>query len=168
MRGSPRCASSPRGRPCRAPRTVARPPCTKRRPRSVPESRLSRATPTSFAISRRESWPSSGKSASRVRESTGPTPGTLRSNSSRSRQHRTGFDHRAKIRVGDPQLALEIADVRLETREQAWMLVALHQSPVRSRTQASARVSLGRNQVARAGPSSPLCAERVTERPALH
>lgn len=67
-------------------RTVARPPCTKRRPRRVPESRLSGATPTSFAISRRESRPSSGRSPRSVRASTGPTPGTLRRRSSASCQ----------------------------------------------------------------------------------
>lgn len=66
-------------------RTVARPPCTQCRPRRVPESRLSGATPTSFAISRRESRPSSGRSTSSVSETTRPTPGTLWSTSSRWR-----------------------------------------------------------------------------------
>src|SRR3954451_7166652 len=47
------------------------------RPRSVPESRLSGATPTRAASRLCVSVPSSGTPANRVRARTGPTPGTL-------------------------------------------------------------------------------------------
>ena len=50
-----------------AARTRARPPQTIRLPRRVPPSRFSGATPTSAAIWWRDSWPSSGRFASRVR-----------------------------------------------------------------------------------------------------
>src|ERR1700680_2557418 len=48
----------------------------------MPLSRVSGASPASLAISRRLSKPMSGKSASKVQDSTRPTPGTLLSNSS--------------------------------------------------------------------------------------
>ena len=60
----------------------ARPPHTVRLPRSVPLSPLNGATPTSAAICRRSSVPSSGRYARRVRESCFPTPGTVRRRSS--------------------------------------------------------------------------------------
>src|SRR3984957_12346272 len=67
-------------------RTWARPPQIQRLPCKLPLSRLKSASPASAAICLRLSAPSSGKCASRVVESTLPTPGTERSNSSRSRQ----------------------------------------------------------------------------------
>ena len=67
-------------------RTSVRPPATVRLPRICPELRLTGATPTSAAIRRRSSWPSSGKSAIRVREGTSPTPGTDVRRSSAARQ----------------------------------------------------------------------------------
>ena len=51
----------------------------------LPLSRLNGARPASAAICLRLSVPSSGNCASSVLESTLPTPGTERSNSSRSR-----------------------------------------------------------------------------------
>src|SRR5229473_3848832 len=66
-------------------RTCARPPQIQRLPRIFPLSRLNGARPASAAICLRLSIPSSGNCASRVLESTLPTPGTERSNSSRSR-----------------------------------------------------------------------------------
>src|SRR6266481_7394070 len=57
-------------------RTWARPPQIQRLPRKLPLSRLKGASPTSAAICLRLSAPSSGKCASRVVESTFPTPGT--------------------------------------------------------------------------------------------
>src|SRR5467141_2115506 len=66
-------------------RTWARPPQIQRLPRIFPLSRLNGARPASAAICLRLSAPSSGTCASRVVESTLPTPGTERSNSSRSR-----------------------------------------------------------------------------------
>jgi hypothetical protein len=53
------------------------PPQTLRRPLKVPESRLRGATPTRAESSLGEREPSSGNSARRVLQSTGPTPGTL-------------------------------------------------------------------------------------------
>ena len=70
----------------RAFRTSVRPPAMVRLPRIWPESRLTGATPTRAAIRRRSSWPSSGRSAIRVREVTSPTPGTDVSRSSAARQ----------------------------------------------------------------------------------
>src|SRR5216683_1715763 len=64
-------------------RTCARPPQMQRLPRSFPLSRLNGARPARAAICLRLSIPSSGNCASRVLESTLPTPGTERSNSSR-------------------------------------------------------------------------------------
>ena len=61
----------------RAARTEARPPQTERRPRQAPLSRLKGATPTRAAISWRLSVPSSGTSASKVWQATGPMPGML-------------------------------------------------------------------------------------------
>src|SRR5713226_3531425 len=66
-------------------RTWARPPQIQRLPCKLPLSRLNGASPARAAICLRLSAPSSGKCASRVLESTLPTPGTERSNSSRSR-----------------------------------------------------------------------------------
>src|SRR5229473_1735583 len=66
-------------------RTWARPPQIQRLPRIFPLSRLNGARPASAAICLRLSIPSSGNCASRVLASTLPTPGTERSNSSRSR-----------------------------------------------------------------------------------
>src|SRR5438552_1188655 len=66
-------------------RTAARPPQQVRAPRRVPLSRFSGATPTKAAICLRSSVPNSGRSASRVRLNTGPTPGTLCSRSSWAR-----------------------------------------------------------------------------------
>jgi hypothetical protein len=56
-------------------RTSARPPQTDRFPLYWPLSRLSGATPTKWATSRRFSDPSSGNPASSVTDNTGPTPG---------------------------------------------------------------------------------------------
>src|SRR5262249_39893861 len=67
-------------------RTGARPPQMVRLPAHVPLSRFNGATPTRAAISWRLSRPSSGRSASRVVATTGPTPGTLVSNCWSSRQ----------------------------------------------------------------------------------
>jgi hypothetical protein len=58
-----------------APDLGARPPQIQRLPRKLPLSRLKGASPTSAAICLRLSAPSSGKRASRVVESTFPTPG---------------------------------------------------------------------------------------------
>jgi hypothetical protein len=66
--------------------TPERPPQVVRTPRKVPESRFMGATPTRAARLLRSRLPSSGSSASKVTERTGPTPGTLWSNSSFSRQ----------------------------------------------------------------------------------
>src|SRR6266567_3331051 len=66
-------------------RTDARPPQIVRRPRSVPLSRASGATPTSAAISFRLKRPSSGNSARSVRLVIGPIPGTLCNRSSWAR-----------------------------------------------------------------------------------
>ena len=49
-----------------------------RRPRRVPLSWLKGAIPTNAAICRLDTAPNSSRSASRVRLTTGPTPGTLR------------------------------------------------------------------------------------------
>ena len=67
-------------------RTVRRPPWMCRRPRWRPLSRAIGATPTSAAISFRFRAPSSGSSAMSVAARIGPTPRTLCSRSSRSRQ----------------------------------------------------------------------------------
>src|ERR687886_2240405 len=65
---------------------LTRPPQMTRLPCARPLSRLNGATPTSAAMARWSRWPSSGSRASRVAESTGPTPLALRSRSSCSRQ----------------------------------------------------------------------------------
>ncbi len=70
----------------RAARTGARPPHTRRRPRRVPLSRASGATPTSAAIGVRVRVPSSWRSASPGRLRTGPTPGVVRSRVAVARQ----------------------------------------------------------------------------------
>ena len=59
-------------------RTVPRPPQMQRRPRCMPLSRLSGATPTRAASCFLPRVPSSGTSERRVRERTLPTPVTLR------------------------------------------------------------------------------------------
>ena len=61
------------------------PPDTERLPRNAPLSRFSGATPTSAATWPRFKLPSSGRCVSNVEESTGPTPGALRSRSSWAR-----------------------------------------------------------------------------------
>ena len=66
-------------------RTLARPPQTVRLPLIVPLSRLKGATPTSAAICRWPSVPSSGRKARSVRETCSPTPGTVRRSLSFSR-----------------------------------------------------------------------------------
>jgi hypothetical protein len=60
-----------------------------RRPRSVPESRLSGATPTKAAICWRERIPSSGNSATKTAAVMWPTPGAEQS--SRSCVRHKGF-----------------------------------------------------------------------------
>ena len=60
-----------------------------RLPRRLPLSRLNGAKPAKAAICLRLSAPNSGRCAIRMLDSTLPTPGTERSNSSRSR-HRGG------------------------------------------------------------------------------
>ena len=65
---------------------MRRPPHTMRLLRSVPLSRFSGATPRSAALCFRLKVPNSGRSTISVRASPGPTPGTVRSRSSFSRQ----------------------------------------------------------------------------------
>src|SRR5258708_25153018 len=65
-----------------------------------PLSRLNGASPARAAICLRLSIPSSGNCASRVIESTLPTPGTERSNSSRSR-------HNGVSRINSPRFIVE-------------------------------------------------------------
>ena len=72
--------------PCKALHAMTLPPHTERLPFIVPLSRLRGATPTREAICLRLRRPSSGNCASRVAANTGPTPGTLRSRFSLSRQ----------------------------------------------------------------------------------
>ena len=69
----------------RAERMAVRPPETERLPRNAPLSRFIGATPTRAATWPRFKLPSSGRCVSRIEESTGPTPGTLRSRSSWAR-----------------------------------------------------------------------------------
>lgn len=59
-------------------RTSERPPQVRRFPRYFPLSQFIGATPTSAAIDRRSSFPSSGRLASKDVDNTSPTPGTLR------------------------------------------------------------------------------------------
>ena len=66
----------------RAERTAVLPPHTERLPRNAPLSRFNGATPTRAATWPRFRLPSSGRCVSSVEDSTGPTPGTLRSRSS--------------------------------------------------------------------------------------
>lgn len=68
----------------RAVRTEARPPNTVRRPRIVPESLFTGATPIRALISRRESEPGSGTSASNTATVAAPTPLTALSRSDNS------------------------------------------------------------------------------------
>ena len=63
-----------------------RPPHVRRLPRYFPLSQFIGATPTSAAIDRRLSLPSSGRLASKDVDNTSPTPGTLRRRLSCSRQ----------------------------------------------------------------------------------
>ena len=69
----------------KAARMEGLPPQTDRLPRYAPLSRLSGATPTRAATWPRFRLPNSGRCASNIEESTGPTPGTLRTSSSRAR-----------------------------------------------------------------------------------
>ena len=94
----------------RAARTCALPPHTLRLPRRVPLSRLSGATPTRLAACLRPKVPSSGMAASIVKESTGPTPGTLLRRLSRSR-HRGWCEGSPQGIVQVPQLPLQIGDM---------------------------------------------------------
>lgn len=66
-------------------RICARPPQTVRFPRNVPLSRFSGAPPTNAAICLPVNVPSSGRVASNVVVTTGPTPGVLRKSASFSR-----------------------------------------------------------------------------------
>jgi len=68
-----------------AARMAGRPPHIDRVPRYAPLSRLSGATPTNAATSPRFRRPNSGRCVSSIDESTGPTPGTVRSRSSWAR-----------------------------------------------------------------------------------
>ena len=102
-----------------AARTVALPPQQLRLPRRVPLSRLRGATPTKAAICWRVRAPVSGSSAKRVRERTGPTPGTLCSRLSVSRQDMALVQGPPQVLIQRPQLLLQPLDVGLETRAQA-------------------------------------------------
>ncbi len=69
----------------RAQRMAVLPPHTERLPRNAPLSRFIGATPARAATWPRFKLPNSGRCVSRIQESTGPTPGTLRSRSSWAR-----------------------------------------------------------------------------------
>ncbi len=86
-------------------RPYARPTAPHRAPaRSIPLSRLSGATPTSAAISRRFSRPSSDSSARRVVASTRPTPGMPRRRS-RGRLPSSFARHAGLVRIAASRLS---------------------------------------------------------------
>src|SRR5215217_7024089 len=93
-----------------AARTSALPPHTLRRPRRVPESRLSGATPTRAATRLWVSVPSSGTPASRVRARTGPAPQERLVLA----QDGAALDRRFQIALGAPELLLEPLEVGLD------------------------------------------------------
>ena len=101
----------------RALRRLARPPMTMRRPRKVPLSRLTGATPTRLAMRRRSSLPSSGSSAMSVRAEVLPMPGTEASSSSVSRQAgRRAPRRRDRFRSGRAPSAARLVGLERRTR----------------------------------------------------
>ena len=87
----------------RGERIAVLPPHMERLPRYLPLSRFIGATPTRAATWPRFKLPSSGRWVSRMEESTGPTPGTLRSKSSWAR-------HRGDERI-NPVMSLSRSSI---------------------------------------------------------
>src|SRR5260370_1351420 len=92
-------------------RTVGRPPQTVRLPRAVPLSRESAATPTTAAIWRRPSCPSSGSSAISVRATTFADTWHRAQKVFLHLPQRTSADRLLKLRIESGKLPLEPCDM---------------------------------------------------------